>query len=87
VEAQPGGLNRAGVCDEELDRLLYAQAETPDLDERAALFYAIEDLNRERAWWVPLCQIYDLWLVREGLSGLHPWRENPFWNVEEWIAE
>jgi peptide/nickel transport system substrate-binding protein len=87
VEAQPGGLNRAGVCDEELDRLLYAQAETPDLDERAALFYAIEGLNRERAWWVPLCQIYDLWLVRDDLSGLHPWRENPFWNVEEWIAE
>ena len=87
VEAQPGGLNRAGVCDEELDRLLYAQAEAPDLDERAALFYALEDLNRERAWWVPLCRISDLWLVRDDLSGLHPWREGPFWNVAEWITE
>lgn len=87
AEARPGGLNRAGVCDEELDRLLYAQAETPDLDERAALFYALEGLNRERAWWVPLCQIDDLWLVRDDLSGLHPWREGPFWNVAEWITE
>jgi len=84
AEAHPGGMNRVGVCDEELDALLIAQAMAPDLDERTALFSALEALNRERTWWVPLCRISDLWLVSDHLEGLHPWREGPFWNVGEW---
>jgi len=84
VEARPGGTNPAGVCDEELDRLLYAQATTADLDERAALFYQIEALNRERVWWVPLCRVMDLWAVGDATGGLRPWRGGPFWNAWEW---
>jgi len=84
VEARPGGRNPAGVCDEELDRLLMAQAASADPDKRAALLFQVQDLARRRAWWLPLCMWQDLWAVRGAFSGLRPWRGAPFWNAWEW---
>jgi peptide/nickel transport system substrate-binding protein len=84
AEAGGGGVNRAAVCDEALDQLLYAQAETVDLEERAALFYQIEALNREQSWWVPLCRVSDLWGASDRMGDLQPWRGDPFWNAAEW---
>lgn len=84
VEIGAGGLNRAAVCDEALDPLLYAQAETVDLEGRADLFYQIEALNRERTWWVPLCSVRDVWGSSDRMEGLAPWRGDPFWNADDW---
>lgn len=84
VEARSGGMNTGGVCDVELDELLYAQASTPDPVERAALFAAIDDLNARQVWWLPLCRLHDVWLVSDHLQGFAPWREGPFWNAAEW---
>jgi ABC-type transport system substrate-binding protein len=72
------------VCDEALDQLLYAQAETVDLEGRADLFYQIEALNRERTWWVPLCSVRDVWGSSDRMEGLAPWRGDPFWNADDW---
>ena len=82
VEA--GRMNVPAVCDEELDQLLYAQAETVDLERRADLFYQIEALNRERVWWVPLCRVPDLWGASDRVGDAAPWRGDPFWNAGEW---
>lgn len=83
-EAEAGGLNRAAVCDEALDRLLYAQTDTVGLEERADLFYQIEALNREQVWWVPICRVSDFWGASERMEGLQLWRGDPFWNAAEW---
>ncbi|MBN1953431.1 MAG: peptide ABC transporter substrate-binding protein [Anaerolineae bacterium] len=87
VEARPGGNNPAGVCDEELDRLLAAQAATADPGERAGLLFQIQQLAREEGWWVPLCRWEDQWAVAEQLVGPSPWRGAPFWNVYQWEFE
>jgi peptide/nickel transport system substrate-binding protein len=79
-----GGMNPSAVCDEQLDRLLYAQAETVDWEERADLFYQIEALNRDRVWWVPLCHVPDLWGASDRMGDAAPWRGDPFWNAGEW---
>lgn len=84
IEARPGGMNRAGVCDARLDELLRAQALTADLDERAALLYRIESLNLEGAWWMPLCHMQDLWLASDQLQNPRPWRGAPFWSAWGW---
>jgi peptide/nickel transport system substrate-binding protein len=84
VEMGAEGLNRASVCDQALDELLYAQAETADLQQRADLFYQIEALNRERAWWVPLCRVSDLWGASDRIEGLQLWRGDPFWSAGGW---
>lgn len=84
VEAHAGGMNRAGVCDAELDDLLYVQAATADLDERVALFHQVDELNREYAWWVPLCGINDVWILSDEAPALQPWRGEPFWNAADW---
>jgi len=87
VEARPGGHNHAGVCDEELDQLLIAQAAAADPDERAALLFQVQGLARQRVWWLPLCRWEDLWAIRDHLSGPRPWRGAPFWNVWEWVLD
>jgi peptide/nickel transport system substrate-binding protein len=84
VEARPGGTNLAGVCDEELDALLSAQSGTADLDARTSLFHQIEVLNRERAWWIPLCQLSDQWVASDRIQDAHPWRGQPFWDAWRW---
>jgi len=84
AEARPGGANVAGVCDEELDRLLMAQAGTLDFDRRAALLFQIQGLRRQEVWWLPLCRWQDRWAVDDRLVGPRPWRGAPFWNVGQW---
>ena len=84
IEARPDGMNRVGVCDAQLDELLYAQALAADLDERAALLYRIEALNLEGAWWIPLCHMQDLWLASDRIGNARLWRGAPFWNAWEW---
>jgi peptide/nickel transport system substrate-binding protein len=87
VEARPDGANPAGVCDEDLDRLLVTQAATTDPDARAALLLQVQERARQEAWWVPLCRWQDAWAVSERLSGPRPWRGGPFWNVWEWQVD
>ena len=87
VEVRPGGMNRAAVCDGELDELLYAQAATAGLDERAALFYQIAALNRERVWWVPICRLPDLWVASEHIQNAQPWRGGPLWDAWGWSGD
>ena len=84
VEARPGGNNPAAVCDEELDRLIVAQARAVDPDQRAALLIQTQQLAQERVWWVPLCRWEDRWAVSDRLRGPQPWRGAPFWNAWEW---
>jgi peptide/nickel transport system substrate-binding protein len=84
VEAHPGGMNRARVCDADLDSLLYAQAATADLDERMAVFHQVGRRNREYVWWVPLCTVNDVWLLSDEIPELHLWRGEPFWNAADW---
>ncbi len=80
VGAGEGGHNPTRLCDEDLDSLLYAQAETAEMSVRVEIFYRIEALNAERVWWVPLCRLPDLWLVGEEMEDIHPWRGDPFWD-------
>jgi peptide/nickel transport system substrate-binding protein len=84
VEARPGGHNPAGVCNEELDGLLIAQARTVDPDERAALLFQVQALARAQALWVPLCRWEDIWAARADLEGPQPWRGAPLWNISAW---
>lgn len=82
-EARPGGLNPAGVCDERLDELIAAQATATDPEDRKGFLFEIQALAQERVWWIPLCRWEDVWLVRGNLESLRPWREAPFWNLEQ----
>lgn len=84
VEARPGGHNPAGVCSEELDGLLIAQAHTVDPDERAALLFQVQALARSQTLWVPLCRWEDIWAIRADLEGPQPWRGAPLWNIGTW---
>jgi peptide/nickel transport system substrate-binding protein len=84
AEAQPGGHNPSGVCDEELDQLIIAQANAVDPDERIGLLFQLHEWAGQQAWWIPLCRWDDLWAIRDELTGPRPWRGAPLWNAWEW---
>jgi ABC-type oligopeptide transport system substrate-binding subunit len=79
-----GGANLTGVCSEDIDALLYAQASTVNLGERVTLFFQLEALNQDAVWWVPLCALSDIWLGSGRVQSAHPWRGAPFWDAWRW---
>lgn len=87
-EEYPDGLNWFGVCDEELDALVQAQAVESDPDKRIQLFHDIGKMISEKVYWLGVWHDNDLWTINKRTEKIEISGATPFWNTHEWdVAE
>ena len=80
----PEGSNWYGICDEELDPLLQAQAVEMDPTKRIQLFHDIGKVMNEKVYWIGVWHDNDVWTINERTEGIKISGADPFWNCYEW---
>jgi peptide/nickel transport system substrate-binding protein len=80
----PAGANWYGICDEELDALVQAQALEMDPDKRIELFHEIGRIITEKVYWVGVWHDNDVWSINRHTGNIKVSGANPFWNCWEW---
>lgn len=80
----PEGTNWFGICDEELDALLRAQAVEMDPNRRIELFHLISKIINEKVYWLGVWHDNDLWAINKRVTGMRISGADPFWNSYEW---
>lgn len=83
-EDSPDGNNWYGLCDEELDALVQAQATEVDPDRRIELFHEIGRVINEQVYWLGVWHDNDVWTLNTRLQNVRISGADPFWNCWEW---
>jgi len=83
-DESPDGNNWYGICDEELDALVQAQAVEVDPDRRIELFHEIGRTINEKVYWIGVWHDNDVWTVNRRTSNIKLSGATPFWNCFEW---
>ena len=85
-DENPAGTNWFGICDEELDALLRAQAVEMDFNKRIELFHEISRIINEKVYWLGVWHDNDLWAINKRVKNIKISGSNSFWNCWEWIT-
>jgi len=83
-DENPEGTNWFGICDEELDALLKAQAVEMDPAKRIKLFHEIGRIINEKVYWLGVWHDNDLWAINRRVGNIKVSGATPFWNCWEW---
>lgn len=80
----PDGGNWYGICDEEFDALLQAQAVEMDPQKRVELFHEIGTLMSEKVYWLGVWHDNDVWSINRRARSIKISGGDAFWNAFEW---
>ncbi|MEJ2732542.1 MAG: peptide ABC transporter substrate-binding protein [Anaerolineae bacterium] len=80
----PDGGNWYGICDEELDAALQAQAVEMDPEARIDRFHDVGRVINENVYWLGVWHDNDVWTINRRLRSVHISGADPFWNAYEW---
>jgi peptide/nickel transport system substrate-binding protein len=80
----PDGGNWYGVCDEDLDGFLQAQAVEMDPQKRIETFHEVGRIINEKVYWLGVWHDNDVWTINRRLRSVRISGGDPFWNAYEW---
>ncbi len=80
----PAGGNWFFLCDEELDALIQLQATQVNLDERQKTIEQINQIFKDKVYWLGVWQDPDIWAVGSRLQNVKFSGVTPFSNVLDW---
>jgi len=84
TEDEPEGNNWYGICDEELDEMVRAQAVEVDPNRRIELFHDIGRILTDNVYWLGVWHDNDLWTRNMRTQNIKISGADPFWNCFEW---
>jgi peptide/nickel transport system substrate-binding protein len=80
----PSGTNSFFLCDEELDALIQLQATQVNLNERQQTISQINQIFKDKVYWLGLWQDPDVWALGSRLQNVKLSGVTPFYNITEW---
>ena len=83
-DESPDGSNWYGICDEDLDALLQAQAVEVDPDKRVEFFHEIGKIMSDKVYWLGVWHDNDVWTINRRTRGIKISGADPFWNAYAW---
>jgi peptide/nickel transport system substrate-binding protein len=83
----PAGSNWFFLCDEELDALIQLQSTQVNVNERQQTISKINQIFRDKVYWLGIWQDPDIWAVGPRLQNVKFSGVTPFYNVTEWTIK
>lgn len=80
----PSGTNSFYLCDEELDGLIKLQATQVDPVERQKTISKINQIFKDKVYWLGLWQDPDVWALGSRLQNVKLSGVTPFYNITDW---